>query len=255
LAGFGRQSQKHKARPDPLNDVGGPARSGLPMAWRDLKYGAMGATQRPAIFWAAGLAGAGVLLLALLLALPAGPVSPDRGAPPLDDREDSGAVGSGGFVGYATGTVGGHQTTRLGWSSSAVEALMEAPLDNLVTAASLAELVSTLPAGGPEQVEAAQAMAALLPDDDYALAAGLLLDPRSPVAVMEVIYDDVLTRRDSAKLPLLVGILEAEGHPLRGDAHGELRHVTASDLPADDPAAWRQTVAYFVESGATAGSE
>jgi hypothetical protein len=227
----------------------------LPVARVGFKYGEMGALHQQAIFWAAGLAGAGVLLLTLLLVLPADPASPGSGAPSLVDPEASGAVRSGGFVGYATGTVGEPRTIRLGWSSSAVEALMEAPLDNLVTAASLAALVRTLPAGGPEQVEAAQAMAALLPDDDYVVAAGLLLDPRSPTAVMEVIYDDVLTRRDSAKLSLLVGILEAEGHPLRGDAHGELRHVTASDLPADDLTAWRQTVADFVESGATAGSE
>jgi hypothetical protein len=89
------------------------------------------------------------------------------------------------------------------------------------------ELLPGLPEDG--QVEAAQHIANLIPDEDYAKFGSYLTNTLTPVAVQEVILNDVLNRPNGIKLPLL---LETARNPVNAKA-GEARELLELYLEKD----------------------
>jgi len=72
-------------------------------------------------------------------------------------------------------------------------------------------LFRRLPTEG--QVEAAQHVSNLLPDEEYAPLGKLLTDSKLPEDVLDVLVVDVLNRPNSLKLPLLLEIARDPSHP------------------------------------------
>src|SRR5436309_2529016 len=63
------------------------------------------------------------------------------------------------------------------------------------------------------QVEAAQHLSNLLADAEYAPLGKYLTDAKLPEAVLDVLIVDVLNRPNGLKLPLLLEVARAPGHP------------------------------------------
>ncbi len=83
------------------------------------------------------------------------------------------------------------------------------------------------------QVEVAQHVSNLLPDQEYAQLGKLLLDAKLPEAVLDVLIVDVLNRPNSLKLPLLLGIAQDTQHPKAGEAKDLLELYLEQDYGTD----------------------
>lgn len=88
----------------------------------------------------------------------------------------------------------------------------------------------------------------LLPDEDFSQVRPILLEPRTPRDVLDVIYADVLNRPDAVKLPLLLDIAFLPGHPLAGEAKETLSFLFGSE-GENDPQIWRQKIAAEIAAG------
>ena len=83
------------------------------------------------------------------------------------------------------------------------------------------------------QVEVAQHVSNLLPDQEYAPLGKLLLDSKLPEAVLDVLIVDVLNRPNSLKLPLLLEIAQNPQHPKAGEAKDLLELYLEQDYGTD----------------------
>ena len=83
------------------------------------------------------------------------------------------------------------------------------------------------------QVEVAQHVSNLLPDQEYAPLGKLLLDSKLPEAVLDVLIVDVLNRPNSLKLPLLLEIAQDPQHPKAGEAKHLLELYLEQDYGTD----------------------
>jgi hypothetical protein len=134
------------------------------------------------------------------------------------------------------------QVTEASWEAP-INAILESAEDNNAVARRLDALAPTLPLEG--QVEATQHMVNLLDDQNYQAALQKLTNLSTPPAVMEVIYSDILNRPNSVKLPALVNVFAAPGHPLRTEALDTLQIFVGRDL-GNDPQAWNVAVQDFL---------
>ena len=83
------------------------------------------------------------------------------------------------------------------------------------------------------QVEVAQHVSNLLPDQEYAPFGKLLLDSKLPEAVLDVLIVDVLNRPNALKLPLLLEIARDPQHPKAGEAKDLLELYLEQDYGSD----------------------
>jgi hypothetical protein len=92
-------------------------------------------------------------------------------------------------------------------------------------------LFPRLPEDG--QVEVAQHLSNLVPDQDYASLSQYLLNPRLPEPVLDVFMSDVLNRPNSLKLPVLLGVAQNPDHPKAGEAKDLLALYLGDDYGSD----------------------
>jgi hypothetical protein len=84
----------------------------------------------------------------------------------------------------------------------------------------LLEIFPRLPEDG--QVEAAQHISNLLPDEQFAEIAKLLADPKTPEGVLDVLMTDVLNRPNKLKLDSLFDVARTPNHPKAEEARDVL---------------------------------
>lgn len=102
--------------------------------------------------------------------------------------------------------------------------------DEALKAKKLLDVFDRLPEDG--QVEAAQHISNLLPDEQYAELAKRLKDPKTPEAVLEVLMTDVLNRPNQLKLDTLFEVARAPGHP-KGEEARDVLEVFLDDVDWD----------------------
>ena len=101
----------------------------------------------------------------------------------------------------------------------------------------LLALFPRLPEDG--QAEVAQHLSNLLPDENYAPLGKLLVDPKLPESVQDVLMADVLNRPNSLKLPLLLDVAQTPDHTQASEAKDILELYLDEDYGTDWNT-WRQ---------------
>jgi hypothetical protein len=89
------------------------------------------------------------------------------------------------------------------------------------------------------QVEVAQHLSNLVPDEGYAPLGQMLEDAKLPQDVLDVLMSDVLNRPNSTKLPVLLNIAQNPDHPEAADAKDLLELYLDEDYGNDWPM-WQQ---------------
>jgi hypothetical protein len=105
---------------------------------------------------------------------------------------------------------------------------------NKVTA--MFDMFPTLDADG--KVEVAQHLSNLVDDDQYAPLGQLLLDPKLPTEVLDLLIADVLNRPNPIKLPMFLGVARTPDHPNREEAL-ELLELFLDEDYGQNWAAWQ----------------
>jgi hypothetical protein len=126
----------------------------------------------------------------------------------------------------------------LEWSARIDDVLREG-IEEPQKAKKLLELLPTLPADG--QVEAAQHISNLLPDEDYPLLRPALTNAATSRDVIEVLLADVLNRPNALKLPTLLDIARVENHPNVEEAR-EILELFVDANHGTDWAKWTEAV-------------
>ena len=99
------------------------------------------------------------------------------------------------------------------------------------------QLYEMFPRLGEEgQVEVAQHLSNLVPDENYTQLGQLLQKAKLPESVLDVLMSDVLNRPNSVKLPALLQVAQNADHPKAEEAKDLLELY----LDEDDPAKWPQ---------------
>jgi len=92
------------------------------------------------------------------------------------------------------------------------------------------KILAMIPAAPPDaQAELTQHLVNMVQDDHYDGAAGLLTNSTTPEAVSTVLMNDLLNRNNNLKLPMLLDVARADGHPLQGQAREMLELLTQED--------------------------
>lgn len=91
-----------------------------------------------------------------------------------------------------------------------------------------------LPADG--QVQVAEHLANLVPDDNYAPLGQLLQNPKLPEEALDDLMGDLLNRPNSVKLPQLLQVAQNPQHPKADEA----KDLIELYLDEEDPAKWQQ---------------
>ncbi len=102
--------------------------------------------------------------------------------------------------------------------------------DEALKAKKLLDVFDRLPEDG--QVEAAQHISNLLPDEQYAELGKRLKDPKTPEAVLEVLMTDVLNRPNQLKLDTLFEVARTPNHP-KGEEARDVLEVFLDDVDWD----------------------
>ncbi len=101
-----------------------------------------------------------------------------------------------------------------------IDELLTGTEDEALKAKKMLAMFERLPEDG--KVEAAQHISNLLPDDQFAELAKLLLDPKMPEEVLEVLMTDVLNRPNALKLNTLFDLAKMPNHPKAEEARDVL---------------------------------
>jgi hypothetical protein len=86
------------------------------------------------------------------------------------------------------------------------------------------------------QPELAQHLINMAQDDHYDGVAGLLTNATTQTAVSTILMNDLLNRRNTLKLPMLLAIARNDDHPLKDQAKDMLELFLQADYGAD----WNQ---------------
>ena len=132
-------------------------------------------------------------------------------------------------------------------TSAAPIADWEEKIDGILTAQEedgqkakrLLAMFPNLPEDG--QVEAAQHISNLLPDEQYASLAQTLTNAAMPEAVLDVLMTDVLNRPNQLKLETLLDVARTPNHPKAEEALDVLE-VFVDENYGQDWAAWKNAV-------------
>ena len=106
----------------------------------------------------------------------------------------------------------------------------------------LLEMFPRLPEDG--QVEAAQHLSNLTPDEQFASLANILTNAAMPEAVLDVMMTDVLNRPNKLKLDALLDLIRIPNHPKAEEARDVLEVFTDKQC-GDDWACWKAGVDAF----------
>jgi hypothetical protein len=120
-----------------------------------------------------------------------------------------------------------------------VDAILTSEAENPAKAQQILELLPKLPEEG--QIEAAQHVANLIPDENYASAAQLVTNALTPQAVLDVLIGDLLNRPNNLKLPLLLDVAKNPTHPWREESKVMLELYVEKDF-GDDWVEWDKAV-------------
>jgi len=112
-----------------------------------------------------------------------------------------------------------------------LDAILGAEGDDSEKAKHMLAIFSQLPEDG--QVEVAQHLSNLLPDDQYAPMGRLLADASLPEAVLDVLIADLLNRPNATKLPLLLEIAKNPQHAKAEEAKDILELYLEDDYGKD----------------------
>lgn len=103
----------------------------------------------------------------------------------------------------------------------------------------LLEIFPHLPEDG--QVEAAQHLSNLLPDEQYASLANTLTNAHAPEAVLDVLMTDVLNRPNAIKLSTLLDVARTPEHPKAEEAKDVLEVFVEGDC-GNNWACWKEAI-------------
>ena len=128
----------------------------------------------------------------------------------------------------------------------------EEKIDNVLTAQEedaqkvkrLLDMFPHLPEDG--QVEAAQHLSNLTPDEQYAALAKNLTNAAMPEAVLDVLMTDVLNRPNQIKLETLLEVARAAGHPKAEEARDVLE-VFVDENFGENWAAWEAAIKQWLK--------
>ena len=112
-----------------------------------------------------------------------------------------------------------------------IDTILTADTDDLQKAKKILELLPQLPEEGQE--EAAEHLANLLPDDQYAAARQLLTNVKTSEPVLDALMSDLLNRPNELKLPLLLEMARNAEHPKAEEAKEFLELYLEKDYGAD----------------------
>jgi len=108
----------------------------------------------------------------------------------------------------------------------------------------LLALFPSLPEDG--QIEAAQHISNLLPDERYSSLAPMFTNALSGEHVLEVLLTDLLNRPDALKLPTLLEVARLPDHPKAGEARDILEVFTDENF-GTDWAKWEGAVQKYLK--------
>jgi len=108
-----------------------------------------------------------------------------------------------------------------------IDDVLTAKEDEDQKAKRLLDLLPHLPEDG--QVEAAQHLSNLLPDEQYAVLAQTLTNAHTPEAVLDVLMTDVLNRPNPIKLSTLLEVARTPDHPKADEARDVLEVFVDED--------------------------
>lgn len=112
-----------------------------------------------------------------------------------------------------------------------IDQVLRSNVTELQTAQILINMLPTLPEEG--QVQAANHISNLLPDEDYTKVKPLLLNPNTPETVLSVFFTDMMNRSDSVKLRAFLDIAKISNHPFHDEALSDLQIFLGSDYGSD----------------------
>lgn len=206
-------------------------------------------------FWAGLLAGVAALVVAAVVFLPppeplrqadAPPVEsvPPVAGPSLPFPESAAQMAPVAAKGRGAAGPG---MTEGGWEDR-LDNILSSDLDEAATARQLLAALAGLPLEAREEyiVHALN----LCPDEEFAMMETVFLDPQTPAAVAETIFDDVLNRTDELKLPLLARSLANPRHPMHGEAREILELYLDIESGRTPPAGWQAAVQEYLRSEA-----
>jgi len=125
-----------------------------------------------------------------------------------------------------------------------VDDLLTAKGDETQKAKQLLEIFPNLPEDG--QIEAAQHISNLLPDEDYASLAPILTNASTPEEVLDVLMTDVLNRPNPMKLGTLLEVARTPNHPKAEEARDVLE-VYVDENYGEDWTAWQTAIQKWIK--------
>ena len=112
-------------------------------------------------------------------------------------------------------------------------------------ATKLLEMFSLLPEDG--QIEVAQHLSNLLPDDRYGALAQSFTNAATSEGVLDVLMTDVLNRGNALKLPTLLQVARTENHPKSGEARDVLEVFVDENYGTDWPK-WEKAIQDWIKA-------
>jgi hypothetical protein len=112
-----------------------------------------------------------------------------------------------------------------------IDDVLTAEGEENIKARQLLEILPKLPEDG--QVEAAQHISNLLPDEEYGSLAPTLTNPLTSESVLDVLMTDVLNRPNAIKLDTLLDVARAPNHPKGEEARDVLEVYTDQNCGVD----------------------
>ncbi len=126
----------------------------------------------------------------------------------------------------------------------AINSILSADAEPVVLSQRLAVALPGMPMEG--QLEAAQHIANILGDDEYATAENIYFNYGYAEQVRRIIFKDFMNRPNTLKLPLLVRTLREYGHPMRKEATENLQALLGRN-EGEDASKWDFTVRQALE--------
>jgi hypothetical protein len=108
----------------------------------------------------------------------------------------------------------------------------------------LLKIFPNLPEEG--QIEVAQQLSNLLPNDDFPSLAQYLTNPATPEPVLDVILAGLVNRSDSVKLPYLLEVAREDQNPKAGEAK-DLLEALLDENYGNDWSQWQARVDQWVK--------
>lgn len=100
------------------------------------------------------------------------------------------------------------------------------------------------------QVEVAQHVVNLVPDEAYAHASQVLTNAMTPEPVLSVLMTDLLNRGNELKLPIILNLARTDKHPLQAESKELLEIYLQEDL-GNDWGAWEKSLDNWLKENRT----